>query len=80
MKYPDFFEENIRAIEQALEKLLPPASTAPPSIHEAMRYSVFAGGKRLRPMLCLEASRIFSTDPPQRFHAGARSNSFTPIR
>ncbi len=31
----------------------------PPSIHTAMRYSVFAGGKRIRPILCLEAARIF---------------------
>lgn len=70
MKYPDFFEENIRAIEQALDSLLPPANTPPPSIHEAMRYSVFAGGKRLRPMLCLEASRIFSNQTAAALHAG----------
>ncbi len=70
MKYPDFFEENVRAIEQALDSLLPPANTPPPSIHEAMRYSVFAGGKRLRPMLCLEASRIFSAETAAALKAG----------
>ncbi len=62
-KYPTFFEEDIRLIEAALERILPAANTQPPSIHEAMRYSVFAGGKRLRPMLCVETARIFSNDP-----------------
>jgi geranylgeranyl diphosphate synthase type II len=60
MAYPNFFDENQRHIEAALERLLPPADTPPATIHQAMRYSVFAGGKRIRPMLCLEASRIFS--------------------
>jgi geranylgeranyl diphosphate synthase, type II len=64
MAYPEFFDENQRHIEAALERLLPSADTMPPTIHQAMRYSVFAGGKRIRPMLCLEASRIFSMGPP----------------
>jgi geranylgeranyl diphosphate synthase, type II len=42
-------------INQALDKLLPPASADPPTIHKAMRYSIFAGGKRIRPVLCLAA-------------------------
>jgi geranylgeranyl diphosphate synthase type II len=62
MKYTDFFEDNLREIDVALERRLPPAAAPPPSIHEAMRYSVFAGGKRLRPMLCVESARIFSQD------------------
>jgi geranylgeranyl diphosphate synthase type II len=45
-------------IDQALERLLPGADQAPVSIHQAMRHSVFAGGKRLRPVLCLEAARM----------------------
>jgi len=62
MKLPQFFEDDRIAVDAALEKLLP-ADTAPPSsIHTAMRYSVFAGGKRIRPILCLEAARIFSSD------------------
>jgi geranylgeranyl diphosphate synthase type II len=60
MNYPTFFDENQKMIEAGLERSLPPADAQPPSIHQAMRYSVFAGGKRIRPMLCLEASRIFS--------------------
>jgi geranylgeranyl diphosphate synthase type II len=42
--------------------LLPAETTEPVSIHTAMRYSVFAGGKRIRPILCLEAARIFESD------------------
>ena len=42
----------------ALERLLPPGTQFPPSIHQAMRHSVFAGGKRLRPILCLEAAAM----------------------
>ena len=41
------------AVNQALEALLPPADERPVKLHEAMRYSVFAGGKRLRPILCI---------------------------
>jgi geranylgeranyl diphosphate synthase type II len=59
MKLPSFFEEDRLAVEAALDRLMPAATTPPPSIHEAMRYSVFAGGKRIRPILCLEAARIF---------------------
>jgi geranylgeranyl diphosphate synthase type II len=44
--------------DAALERLLPPATQYPPSIHQAMRHSVFAGGKRLRPILCMEAARM----------------------
>lgn len=46
--------------DEALERLLPPAEQFPPSIHQAMRHSVFAGGKRLRPILCIEAARMVS--------------------
>src|SRR5271167_3507240 len=65
MPFPDFFEADRKEVDLALDSLLPAESTAPPVIHQAMRYSVFAGGKRLRPILCLEAARIF-LDPPAR--------------
>jgi geranylgeranyl diphosphate synthase type II len=70
MAYPNFFDENHRLIEAALEQLLPSADTPPATIHQAMRYSVFAGGKRIRPMLCLEASRIFSAETKAAIEAG----------
>jgi len=44
--------------DAALERLLPSPETPPHSIHRAMRHSVFAGGKRLRPILCMEAARM----------------------
>jgi len=43
-------------VDRALDRFLPKASVAPATIHKAMRYSLFAGGKRLRPILCLAAS------------------------
>jgi geranylgeranyl diphosphate synthase, type II len=44
--------------DQALERLLPPDDAVPSSIHRAMRHSTFAGGKRLRPILAMEAARM----------------------
>jgi len=40
-------------VNAALDKLLPPETAEPTTIHKAMRYSIFAGGKRIRPVLCL---------------------------
>jgi len=62
MNLPDFFEQDRLAVDAALDRLLPAETTEPVSIHTAMRYSVFAGGKRIRPILCLEAARIFEPD------------------
>jgi geranylgeranyl diphosphate synthase type II len=44
--------------DAALERLLPGTETLPHSIHRAMRHSVFAGGKRVRPILCMQAARM----------------------
>ena len=51
--------------DTALERLLPPATQHPASIHQAMRHSVFAGGKRLRPILCMEAGRMVAGALPR---------------
>jgi geranylgeranyl diphosphate synthase type II len=48
-------EDGRKLTDAALERLLPAASVRPTSIHKAMRHSVFAGGKRIRPILCIEA-------------------------
>jgi geranylgeranyl diphosphate synthase type II len=45
-----------REIDRALNRYLPKANTKPGTLHKAMRYSLFAGGKRLRPILCLAAA------------------------
>jgi geranylgeranyl diphosphate synthase type II len=58
-------QQGQQAIDQALEKLLPPPTQRPESIHQAMRHSVFAGGKRLRPILCIEAARMISGSLPE---------------
>ena len=60
----DTLEQGRRMIDQTLEKLLPPPSQRPESIHQAMRHSVFAGGKRLRPVLCIEAARMIAAKVP----------------
>src|ERR1035437_54018 len=54
----DTLEQGRVVADEALERLLPPASQHPASIHQAMRHSVFAGGKRLRPILCMEAAQM----------------------
>ena len=53
-------EQGREAADAAIERLLPPATEHPTSIHQAMRHSVFAGGKRLRPILCMEAGRMIA--------------------
>jgi geranylgeranyl diphosphate synthase type II len=50
-------EEGRSMADAALERLIPTADQQPSSIHRAMRHSVFAGGKRIRPILCMEAGR-----------------------
>ena len=57
-------EQGQNVIDQALEKLLPSYTQRPESIHQAMRHSVFAGGKRLRPILCMEAARMVAGKLP----------------
>jgi geranylgeranyl diphosphate synthase, type II len=51
-------EEGRLLADTALERLLPAATQYPASIHQAMRHSVFAGGKRLRPILCMETAQM----------------------
>jgi len=51
-----FLARSCAAVDRALRRSLPPESARPSTIHKAMRYSIFAGGKRLRPALCLAAA------------------------
>jgi len=44
-------------LESLLDKLLPPESTEPKKLHKAMRYSVFSGGKRIRPIILIESAK-----------------------
>jgi geranylgeranyl diphosphate synthase, type II len=47
-------------VDAELDRLVPPETTPPQTIHRAMRYSLFAGGKRIRPILCIEAAHAVS--------------------
>jgi len=69
MSLPEFFETDRKEVDRALDHLLPREDVQPPVIHVAMRYSVFAGGKRIRPILCIEAARIFDQRPEAAFFA-----------
>jgi geranylgeranyl diphosphate synthase, type II len=60
----EILEQGRVLTDAALERLLPPAAQRPASIHQAMRHSVFAGGKRIRPILCLEAGRMIAASLP----------------
>ncbi|MGH9512125.1 MAG: polyprenyl synthetase family protein [Terriglobales bacterium] len=54
-----------KIVDAALERLLPSPTERPVSIHQAMRHSVFAGGKRIRPILCMEAGRMLAGSLPK---------------
>ena len=58
-------------IEQALDQLLPPAGEAPQNLHAAMRYALFPGGKRLRPVLALVGCAAAGGDPARALIAAA---------
>ncbi len=55
-----------RFVEEGLERFLPPEGEGPPRLREAMRYSLFAGGKRLRPVLLLEAYALHGGRDPEK--------------
>jgi geranylgeranyl diphosphate synthase type II len=56
MDLKTYLRSRQRKIDRALDRYLPRANTKPATLHKAMRYSLFAGGKRLRPILCLAAA------------------------
>jgi geranylgeranyl pyrophosphate synthase len=58
----EYFKQKAAQVDQWLDRLLPPESETPPTIHQAMRYSTFAGGKRLRPILTVATGEIFGAD------------------
>jgi len=66
-----FLDEEHARVDAELERLLPGAVEYPASIHQAMRHSVFAGGKRLRPILCIESGRLFGGDEETLLRLGS---------
>ena len=63
MNLRDYLAQQQKLVEAHLDRLTPPEAQPPETIHRAMRYSLFAGGKRIRPILCLEAARASGEDP-----------------
>jgi len=63
MTLAEYVARQQKRIDEALERWVPPESTLPESIHKAMRYSLFAGGKRVRPVLCMAAAEAVSDSP-----------------
>jgi geranylgeranyl diphosphate synthase type II len=63
MTLPEYLNGQQKSIDNVLERWVPPETAAPANIHRAMRYSLFAGGKRVRPVLCIEAALALEEDP-----------------
>jgi geranylgeranyl diphosphate synthase type II len=59
---PEYLASRTAAVNRALDRFLPAATVKPATIHCAMRYSLFAGGKRIRPALCLAAAAACGGD------------------
>jgi farnesyl diphosphate synthase len=68
---PQAMEDAARGVEQTLERLLPAPHGLHKRVHEAMRYAVFAGGKRLRPFLVLQCAGLFGVDRARSLRAAA---------
>lgn len=62
MDLSSYINEHRRTIDKTLDELLPSNLNIPATLHEAMRYSVFSGGKRLRPLLCLAAAEAVAAE------------------
>ena len=60
-----------REVDEVLDRVLPKPHGLPRRVHEAMRYAVFAGGKRLRPFLVLSSAHLFGVERTQALSVGA---------
>lgn len=63
MTLGDYLAHQQHRIDETLRRVVPSESTPPESIHKAMRYSLFAGGKRIRPILCIAAAESVCDSP-----------------
>lgn len=73
MTLGEYLGEQQRRVDAELDRLIPPEDTPPTVIHRAMRYSVFAGGKRVRPVLCIAAAGAVTDVEPVGLLAVASS-------
>ncbi len=69
MPLAQYLKQQQQLVDAALDHLAPPETELPETIHRAMRYSLFAGGKRIRPVLCLAAAEAVSDDAPAVMNA-----------
>ncbi|MEK6744971.1 MAG: polyprenyl synthetase family protein [Nitrospirota bacterium] len=69
MDIKEYLTKKREVVDKALESLVPPAKTFPPKVFEAMRYSLFAGGKRVRPILAIASAEAL----------GAKTAGLLPI-
>ena len=74
MKFDEYLAERRQRVDAALERLIPAADAPPATIHAAMRHSLFAGGKRIRPVLAIAAAEALGADAVRsREHAVAEA-------
>lgn len=59
----DYLAEQVQSVDRSLDEWIPDESVEPTTIHRAMRYSLFAGGKRIRPVLAIAAAHTVSMSP-----------------
>ena len=69
MNIKSYLAKKKAIVDKALDKIVPPAKMFPTSVHEAMRYSLFAGGKRVRPILAIAAAEAL----------GAKTSDLLPL-
>jgi len=69
MNIKDYLQNRSALVDRALERWMPGEEVLPRSLHQAMRYSVFAGGKRLRPILMIAACESLGGHAGQVLHA-----------
>lgn len=64
MTFGEYLKSQQKLVDAKLDRLLPSGDVQPATIHSAMRYSLFAGGKRIRPILCIEGARSVADAAP----------------
>ncbi|HJT19461.1 MAG TPA: farnesyl diphosphate synthase [Nitrospira sp.] len=76
MNINDYLEHKRIEVDRFLDQVCPSAATPPTTLHESMRYSLMAGGKRVRPILAIAAAEAIAADPPPGLMAVACSLEF----